>query len=272
VDAYHVQPYDGYWTLGSVLLGRWNSINTAILKQHLLAWLIKGFFLPLMFIYFFNDLSRFSQRDLTHLINFQQYFDTIYDACYFLDVGLCVLGYLCTFRLTATHVRSAEPTASGWFSALVCYMPFWSLINSQYLQYGGMSWGKWLSGTPTVYECWGVMILILTVIYVWATLSFGARFSNLTHRGIITNGPYRWTKHPAYIAKNLSWWFISVPFMVEGDIFFRIRQSLLLIGLNAIYYTRAKTEERHLSQDPTYVLYSQWIEENGLFRFLKTKR
>lgn len=37
-------------------------------------------------------------------------------------------------------------------------------------------------------------------IYAWATIMFGGRFSNLTHRGIITNGPYPWTKHPAYRA------------------------------------------------------------------------
>ena len=41
-----------------------------------------------------------------------------------------------------------------------------------------------------------------------------ARFSNLTHRGIITNGPYRYSKHPAYLAKNLSWWLVSMPFMI----------------------------------------------------------
>ena len=60
---------------------------------------------------------------------------------------------------------------------------------------------------------WGSTILVCIAVYSWATISFGIRFSNLTNRGIITNGPYRYTKHPAYIAKNLSWWMESVPFV-----------------------------------------------------------
>jgi hypothetical protein len=52
-----------------------------------------------------------------------------------------------------------------------------------------------------------------SIIYVWSTAVFGLRFSDLTHRGIITNGPYRWVKRPAFLTKNLSWWMISVPFI-----------------------------------------------------------
>ena len=95
------------------------------------------------------------------------------------------------------------------------------------------------------------------VVYVWATIAFGARFSNLTHRGIITNGPYRYTKHPAYLAKNLSWWLISTPFMLTGSVEGTLRRCLLLGLLNLIYYFRAKTEERHLSLDPVYQRYAR---------------
>ena len=34
------------------------------------------------------------------------------------------------------------------------------------------------------------MLVALTAIYAWATVAFGFRFSNLTHRGILTHGPY----------------------------------------------------------------------------------
>ncbi len=37
--------------------------------------------------------------------------------------------------------------------------------------------------------------------------------------------------------------------------------------LNAIYYLRAKTEERHLSLDPVYVQYARWIDAHGIFRW-----
>jgi hypothetical protein len=39
---------------------------------------------------------------------------------------------------------------------------------------------------------------------------------------------------------------------------------VLLALLNLIYYARARTEERHLSRDPTYVAYALWIDQHGL--------
>ena len=98
--------------------------------------------------------------------------------------------------------------------------------------------------------------------------SFGGRFSNLTHRGIITNGPYRYTKHPAYLAKNLSWWLLAMPFMVSDGVGAALSRCALLLCLNALYYLRAKTEERHLALDPVYVAYAAWIDEHGLLRWL----
>jgi hypothetical protein len=94
---------------------------------------------------------------------------------------------------------------------------------------------------------------------------FGIRFSNLTHRGIITNGPYGLTKHPAYVSKNLAWWLISIPFLASGGAFKALKKCSLLLLLNSIYYLRAKTEERHLSNDPDYQQYALWLEENGIF-------
>jgi protein-S-isoprenylcysteine O-methyltransferase Ste14 len=117
-----------------------------------------------------------------------------------------------------------------------------------------------------LYALWGSLILVLVVIYVWATIAFGARFSNLTHRGIITSGPYRYTKHPAYLAKNLSWWLVSMPFMFGVSPLTSLRCCVLLLMLNGVYYLRAKTEERHLSLDPDYRRYAQWIDQHGLLR------
>ncbi|HEY6452242.1 MAG TPA: isoprenylcysteine carboxylmethyltransferase family protein, partial [Steroidobacteraceae bacterium] len=90
----------------------------------------------------------------------------------------------------------------------------------------------------------------------------------LTHRGIITNGPYRYSRHPAYLAKNLSWWMISMPFMLGADAATSLRCCVLLCLLNGIYYLRAKTEERHLALDPVYREYARWIEAHGALRFL----
>lgn len=267
VDRHMPEPRDGLWQMGMAALLQWRAVDRRALGQHLLGWLIKGFFLPLMFTSMCAGLSRHLAFDFNGLVGFKAWFDFLYDFLYFIDVALVSMGYLATLRLTDTHIRSAEPTLLGWAAALACYEPFWSLIGRQYLAYeSGVAWGQWLWNYPLAYGVWGGAILVLVAIYAWATVIFGARFSNLTHRGVITNGPYRWTKHPAYIAKNLTWWLISAPFFSQGAPEEMLRHGLLLLGLNGLYWLRAKTEERHLSQDPDYRRYAQWIDEHGLFR------
>jgi protein-S-isoprenylcysteine O-methyltransferase Ste14 len=84
-------------------------------------------------------------------------------------------------------------------------------------------------------------------------------------RGIITSGPYRWLKHPAYLSKNLSWWLISVPFLAQASYAEAVRHSILLLLVNGIYLLRAITEERHLSWDEDYVAYKAFIRREGLW-------
>lgn len=42
-------------------------------------------------------------------------------------------------------------------------------------------------------------------IYSRASLALGFKASNLTNRGIVSHGPYKYVRHPAYICKNLAW-------------------------------------------------------------------
>ena len=89
-------------------------------------------------------------------------------------------------------------------------------------------------------------------------MAFGLRFSNLTHRGILTHGPYAWTKHPAYLSKNLYWWFAVLPFLATtGSLVDTIRNTAVLAMVSGVYYWRARTEEQHLSADPAYVDYAE---------------
>ena len=272
IDRRMPDPYDGYWHVGRLVTFQWDTLDGRILGQHVLGWLIKGFFLPLMFGYMCNDLARFLAYDFTKLsaFTFRYWFDFLQDLFFFIDVGLASMGYLISLRITDTHLRSAEPTLLGWMTALICYEPFWLLIGRKYFAYEtDFKWGAVLWNSPVLYVIWGSMILVLTAIYAWATVIFGARFSNLTHRGIITNGPYRWTKHPAFVAKNLSWWMISIPFVPASTLGEALRHCLLLLAFNGVYVLRARTEERHLSRDPDYVAYALWMEEHSVFRFVR---
>ena len=52
VDRRMPQPRDGLWQMGRLLLGRWRDVEARAVGQHLLGWLVKGFFLPLIPTYF----------------------------------------------------------------------------------------------------------------------------------------------------------------------------------------------------------------------------
>jgi len=249
------------------LLGRWRNCDRETLKQHVLGWLVKGFFFPLMFTYLIMDFTRLLNFNPASLTNSVAVYDFLFLLTFSIDVLFAAMGYMMTLRLSGAHIRSTEPTLLGWSVAIVCYQPAWSFFSSHYLDYqDGFAWGAWLSATPGMLTIWVVLISALNLVYLWSTVTFGVRFSNLTHRGILTNGPYRFTKHPAYIAKNLSWWLIAVPFLPIHGWDMAFKQCLMLLGLNLIYYLRAKTEERHLSWDETYVAYAEWMEQKGIFR------
>lgn len=93
IDRRLHKPRDGYWHLGKLVTFQWGVIDRAVLGQHLLGWIIKGFFLPLMFTYMCNDLTRFLAVDFEKLSSFKFWFDFLYDSLYFIDVSLVSMGY-----------------------------------------------------------------------------------------------------------------------------------------------------------------------------------
>ena len=271
VDGHMLDPKDALWRLGRLLMGKWEAGNKQELPNHYRGWLVKAFFFPLMFVWLNNSTFKVVNFDLSNAnLNNLATYDFLYDFIFFIDLLFTTVGYALCFRPIDTHIRTAEPTFLGWGVALFCYEPFFSMLfERQYVKYGGVGFGNWLSHNPYVRQGWGASILLLITIYVLATVAFGVRFSNLTHRGILTNGPFRYTKHPAYVSKNASWWLVSVPFILQADgIFGALKRSLLLGCVNFIYFMRARTEERHLSRDPTYVAYALWMNEHGTLRFL----
>ncbi len=274
VDKRMDKPEDSYYHFGLTLLGK-RQLDKAALIQLLLGWLVKLFFLPLMVVYLNNNLNAINATNTswTYLSqDFTRAYDFLWLLLFTIDLAFVTVGYMLTLRLLDSHIRSTEPTLLGWVSALICYQPFMGAISALYLAYNmdNYTWGAWLQGHDIAYVMWGSMIIVCLIIYALASVMFGIRFSNLTHRGIITNGPFRYTKHPAYLSKNLSWWLVSIPFISQsGDIAEAIRSSSMLLLMNGIYYVRAKTEERHLMRDPVYQDYAAWIAQHGLFAKLK---
>ena len=83
------------------------------------------------------------------------------------------------------------------------------------------------------------------------------RFSNLTNRGIIATGPYRFVRHPAYIGKNLFWLLAALPFLPRHELWGQ--RTMWWVCGAILYGIRAYTEERHLAQDPKYREYQEKV-------------
>jgi protein-S-isoprenylcysteine O-methyltransferase Ste14 len=270
VDGAMVEPRDSYWQVGRAILGKRQDVRPGVLSNHFRTWLVKGFFLPLMLVWMHGEARTLVRFDFSS-VNWSNL--RLYDFCYSLifgvDLILATIGYVLSFRVIDTHVRSAEPTMVGWAVALFCYQPFYSLFENQFVRYSSdFAFGGWLAPWPGLRWAWASLIVALITIYTLSTVAFGVRFSNLTHRGILTNGPYRFCKHPAYVSKNLSWWLISIPFVPHTGFMDTVHHCLALGCINTMYFLRARTEEKHLSRDPTYVAYALWMNEHGTLRFL----
>jgi isoprenylcysteine carboxyl methyltransferase (ICMT) family protein YpbQ len=258
------EPEDGYFHAGLLILGRWNDIDGKELHLYGLSWLVKGFFLPFMLAGSADRLEVLN-HDGINFSSFAYLYTSGVNLTYTIDVVFGAIGYLMTLRILDAQIQSVESTILGWLCTISCYVPFSTLIWAYVLNYKGKTnWYDWLAHYPIVCITWGFAIMILHVVYVWSTCSFGCRFSNLTNRGIITRGPYRYLKHPAYLSKNIAWWLMSVPFVAHHTFWDATRACICLLITNFIYGLRAWTEERHLLNDPAYQVYYRWIEEHGL--------
>jgi len=269
VDRAMREPHDALWHAGQMVLGRGG--DPAMVAEHARAWAIKGFWLVLLGMALPYQVAFVTDVSLAEVFG-----DPARAAqwairlMYLVDVAFAVTGYIFTTRLLDAQIRSSNPYLAAWIFALICYPPFLLMGRGGPLDYRGETqWNDIFAGNLPVLALWGAALIVLNGIYVWATVAFGPRFSNLTNRGILTSGPYRLFKHPAYLAKNLNWWLASLPFLTAVNTLDAVRASLLLLVVNAIYFMRARTEEWHLMDDPDYRAYSAWIAERGVLPRLR---
>jgi len=274
------EPKDGAWHFGQLLIGRGDLVDRTELHHFFRAWAVKGFFLAFMISIVPGNWQAAVAAETAWIadgpVNLVLW---LIGVMFVVDVVFATVGYALTLKPLDAHIRTANPHAAGWTAALICYPPFVLMGENGPLNYhqgtaGDEGWAYWLADYPLATTLLGAWLVVLIAVYAWATVAFGLRFSNLTHRGILTHGPYAWTKHPAYLSKNLFWWFAVLPFLAtSGSMVDMIRNTALCAMVSAVYYWRALTEERHLSEDPAYRDYAVWMERNGplprLIRWLK---
>jgi protein-S-isoprenylcysteine O-methyltransferase Ste14 len=275
IDRRLAEPRDGAWHLGALLTGQAGVDRTAI-AEHLRAWAVKGFFLAFMVSIVPGGFRNVVLADFGMIQdNPVALANWLITLMFVIDVAFATVGYMLTMKPLDAHIRSATPYAAGWAAALICYPPFILMNAGGPLDYRPASadWLYWLQGHPILMTMTGVVLVALTAIYAWATVAFGLRFSNLTDRGILTHGPYAFTKHPAYLSKNLFWWVAGLPFLVtSGSVIDVLRNTALLAVVSCVYYWRAKTEEWHLGTDADYRAYTDWMAEHALITRWLTPR
>jgi protein-S-isoprenylcysteine O-methyltransferase Ste14 len=270
LDRKLVEPRDAAWHFGAMLIGR-EAWEPAQVARHWRAWAIKGFFGAFMISILPPGFALVVTTDYAALVHDPvRLGQMLVETLFLVDVQIGTVGYLLTFRPLDAHIRSGNPLLAGWVAALLCYPPIvWGTLGRADVmgyQAGTADWGHWLAGSPPLLWAWAALLVFLTGVYAWATCAFGIRFSNLTYRGVLTNGPYRFTRHPAYLSKNLFWWCSTMPFLVtNGSLTDMVRNTAMLSLVSAIYFWRAKTEEAHLlAEDPKYRDYHAWMTQNAL--------
>ena len=231
-------------------------------KLALFITLLKAYFLPVMTAFLINN-AVLLQEHVTILMGFPDWrtvlsvavFNTAWYPFLFVsflmvDVAYFTFGYIVDHPRFGNVIRSVDQTFFGWAVTLACYPPFNSAVNTIVSSYASDTAHAYTA--PLGAFAFNVVALFLFGVYVWATLALDTKCSNLTNRGIVNNGPYAFVRHPAYASKNAIWILSVLPL---GSL--AAYMGVLLWA--GIYYLRAVTEERHLSQDPDYQRYKSQV-------------
>jgi protein-S-isoprenylcysteine O-methyltransferase Ste14 len=231
-------------------------------KKVFLVYLVNFFFITLMARFLVQEYHGFEQ--MLHTLFSDSFakmhwydkarntYFLLFHSLFLVDVSIATIGYAFASRWLNNRTKSVDFTLSGWMVAIICYPPFNSFLSGNFISYNTPA----THAIITSQAAWAfifVLLILAYTIYVWGTVALGFKFSNLTNRGIITTGPYRFVRHPAYAAKNFAW-------LIDNTyVFTNIWATLAFFAWNGIYILRGLTEERHLSHDASYRDYTQTV-------------
>ena len=270
-DLVAEEPDDYLNQVGRVVLMQDFREEDVLFALRLLA--IKCFFLVLMFSGGMTGLTELVDTPAWAFPPLSAaWFEGLMRLVFLFDTVLAAGGYIATFKLFGWHVRATETTALGWLVCLICYEPFFPAISHAFVPYGeGPGWESVIQEGSAIFILWSVATLFCAGVYLWATVAFGPRFSNLPHRGITTTGPYRFLKHPAYVSKNIAWWLFAIPGFIASGLAEGLARAGMLAIVSLIYLLRARAEERMLSKDPAYRDYAETVAAHGLLAMAKRR-
>ena len=267
----------GGYQLGLVLIGRMREVDWYLLRDDLLSWFIRGFFLPINFCELVLSIDAFRGQEFS-LLNGSWVAGEYYLLLmiYALIVATVTPGYLFGSRLINTETKAISSSWFAWTVTLACYSPFEAVFFLNLFDYNPSSpdpswmqpWVTHMGNIPFLLGIVGSAILLFSLVHLWAEAQFGIRSSNLSNRGIITTGAYRFCKHPVYFTKCAVWFLIWMPFLSGVNIVDDVRLTVLWLCVCGLYMLRCLAEEKLLADDPAYVAYALWMDEHGSLKGL----
>jgi protein-S-isoprenylcysteine O-methyltransferase Ste14 len=272
---YRMGEYKDYnYEFGLFTLGRWREINWYEFRSGISAWFVKAFFLPMNFCTLVQFVGKVRGSEVELLtLPFKHAYEYI-EFLYIIPMIVAIIpGYLLSARIIGTHIRKADVSWFGWAVTLWFYPPFNTAISKSWFRFNEhisqetQNWIVVFENNLPLLVTFGVIIIAANIIHYWGEAILGIRASNLTNRGVITNGPYRFLRHPIYFSKLIAWFFAMLPFMSGDDTkecFYFMFSFLVVCGG---YYMRSYVEERLMADDPDYVAYALYMDKKGWLSF-----
>ena len=270
-------PAEDYaWQFGLIVLQRFKEIDWVVFRNGIFGWIVRGFFLPINVGGVAPLLKTFRGKETQLLTSgWPEQIDMLNHMIFALLVISIIPGYLFGLRLLNTTIKKVDQTWFGWGVTLLCYPPMsrgtgvgWFLF---YTNASVLPWVSCFGAEGVGSYVVGSILLLTYFIHFWAESIFCLRSSHLTNRGVITNGPFRFCKHPVYVIKCIAWGIIYLPFLAGHGVISCISLTVCYLAFCGVYVLRSWIEERILSTDPDYIAYALWMDEHSLFRCVGQK-
>lgn len=237
--------------------------HNPLTKQIVLTFLLKLLFIPIMFhgVTFYSELIYeifvlFAQNGVPESTLVEWINNVIFPLYVYITLwyalSVYLFGYCVESERIGSKIKSIDTTFFGWIVTIICYTPLYELVF-YVIPKGDQDFAFFKNEEITALV--RVFIMIVILFKTWTIYTLGTKSSNLTNRGIVTHGAYRWVRHPHYLAKIIVWWICLLPsgwlhpWLFGGMVFWTM-----------IYVLRALTEEDHLKKDIDYQDYMKKVK------------
>ena len=271
---------DGTYQLGLLARFKIHEIDWTLFFDGVREWLLRCFFLLINFYAAVWYLSNLRARGLSDFSgNFVDLITRLDLSIFGLIIFSILPGYIFASRLIGTELKKVDRTWFGWAINFSCYPPLNAAIFGAWVRYapasdvsqvyqGDPAWAYYTLSNPALLYAVGGVIIFFALIHLWGEAIVGIRAANSSSRGIITTGPFRFTRHPIYVSKCFQWAFLYFPVLNAIGFLNALQSGILFLLVCAIYAGRALSEEKLLATDEKYVKYALYMDDKSIFAFV----